>query len=293
MKISNKEINIKVGEKEYKISNYIDGYYLNKCADGSFGNTPVTYDYKVLEICKIEFDTSGTYDIELTSNFLSTTEQNKEITSTNKITTNYNYFYNGDWADHIGKQITKLGFFTEDTVNVMAYVDVTNSNIIVQAGQYISINRVDEITTEAIFYSPFANITYPSHLSVINGTFDGINPLRKYVAILDSIGFGFVYNEIHLEFLYADIPVIYTGNEGEYDFTFIGEAVGDTFYPSDSIYPSATLYPEAPSYQYIIYKHKLLEYVGSAYVDSGYYYYQSVPYEVNSLINLKAKIERG
>jgi hypothetical protein len=292
--IKNKEINLLLGDKEFRFTNYITDSYLHKYAVASFGGAVVDSDYKVLELCKIKFVGDADYSIELNSDFLSSTETNKEIASTNKITTKYNYYYTGDWADHIGETIAEIGFFTADTVDVLAYLDVSNSNITIQAGQEIIINRVDEITTEAVFYS--TDLTYPSHLSAITGTFeDGV---RKYATVLASIGLGIVPNKMSLEVLYADIPNIYIdfdfgGEAGKYIFYPFGADKGYDLFPSDTLFPSDDLFPQAPEYHYVLYKYKLMNYVGSTWVDTGKWYYQSYPFEIVNDILITAKIERS
>lgn len=300
MIIKNKEINIGIGDKEYRFTNFISDIYLHKYAYASFGGSIVDYDHKVLEICKLKFEGDTEYSVELNSDFLSSIETSKEIASANKITTKYNYYYNGNWEDYVGEKIVEVGFFTEDTENVLAYLDVSNSNIVIQSGQQIIINRIDQISTEAIFYSPFSDITYPSHLSVISGTFQEGLQIRKYASILGSIGLGFKYNEMHTETLYDDIWNIYVdwdygGEAGKYIFYTFGEDKGDDLFPSPTLYPSEDLYPQPPKYNYLIYKYKLMEYdyIAEEWVDTNKWYYQSVPYEITNEIYVIAKIERG
>ena len=150
MKIQNKEIGIKIGDKELKFTNMILNSYLDLFAD-SF----VEFKNKDLPYCLVNFNninnitedsTEMNYDLILEADFNKNIEVLSPISITNK------YYYRNpqvgqEWEAYIGKPIISIGFANYDYILnkyiIYAYLDISNYNIIIQENQPITISRID------------------------------------------------------------------------------------------------------------------------------------------------------
>lgn len=123
MEISNKEIEIKIGNKSHKFKNLILNNYLQM-----YSNCFLEDRYKSLEIAYIAFDrnvaitedtTNMEYDVMLPSFWMSAEDESKQITSNNSVEIRYvfknyasenEFFPKIDWNQYAGKKITGIRF---------------------------------------------------------------------------------------------------------------------------------------------------------------------------------------
>lgn len=184
-KIKNVNIDIKIGNREYKLRNLILNTLLN-----SYANKLVTqYDQMrtILGSCMLKFSNLGkvtsdslircdTFDIEISTINISS------FNSTNKIVNKYiynsedGYIYdyskgtsqNIRISDYRNQKIYALGFSfsgSDATLNVDAVLDVSNYDMYIYDDEEILITRIDEISTDAIFTSLHEKVKFPVHLS--------------------------------------------------------------------------------------------------------------------------------
>lgn len=292
MKVKNDFVEIKTGDKKYKLQNLILDELLKRYAKSQIevGNLYRIYNCPRLEYLLIKFDTpignlrpsselhNADFDVGLIWG-----NSNVKSLSDNKITVQYQYeldkrdsFYlygtgvvTGEyWNQLEGKKITALGFnsWPADDTNVInkypvcAVLDTSNYNIYLEKNQEFSVTRKDIITTDALFYSNnMLKVPGPIHLCPygIESLVDPNSSLPSQ-AVLYSIGFSSYPDYIDKELVIGeDIQAIHNGNE----ISIIGLenylSTDSPLFSSENIYASEDLYPVKTNYKYIIFKYKI------------------------------------
>ena len=326
MEITNKEIEIKIGNKSHKFKNLILNNYLQMYS-GCF----LEDSYKSLEIAYLVFDkklhitedtTQIEYDVMLPSFWMSAEDEAKQIVSNNSVEIRYvfkNYasenelFPKVDWNQYVGKKITGIGFGTGDVLGeIHAFLDTSNYDLVVQENQNIIITRVDRLQTNANFFG--VNINFPLHLSP-NYFINTQNNNRRYKVALKNVGFGVTaqdfdvwYSENEFTVTKDNTSVIITTQ-----YTTIAPRMGlypssslypsdmlypeqiEGLYPKNDLYPSDTLCPESIPFRYILYRFVVQELkdIEAGYEDTNMSYIQSYPLTKYGNLKYLLKYERG
>lgn len=307
MKIENKEIGIKIGDKELNFTNMILNSYLDLFAD-SF----IEFKNKDLPYCLINFNninnitensTEMNYDLILEADFNKNIEVLSPIAITNK------YYYRTpqvgqEWDPYVGKPIISIGFANYDyTLNkyiIYAYLDVSNYNIIVQENQPIIISRIDKITSDMKLWGNSSKIKAPYHLSMRGMlNYEGMEYFRT-IPKLYSVGFGVLPYTLNKEYLVEDLT-IQRENTGIVKIQDVLEAQyrANTKYFNADIYFNNDWYFQEPTYNYMIYKFKLYKETypnpeeDPVWVDTGLFYTQYKKIEKSGKLNLSIKYERS
>ena len=328
-KVKNLSIDIKIGNREYKLKNLI----LNTLLNSYVKKLTIQYDQMrtVLASCMLKFSNlenitgdslirCDTFDICIT------TANINSLNSANKIINKYVYNSENEYiydyskqtsqnikiSDYIGNKIYALGFSfagTDGSLNVDAVLDVSNYDMYIYEGEEILITRIDEISTDAIFESLHEKVKFPVHL--LGQGIEGIIPPQElwdsnhessYIiynnshAKLTNFGFGNKPDNIELEY---DIEGNYEVNENIFSIKKIWSPKG--LYPSQDLYPSDDLYPDDIPYEYLILKFKLFQKVAEGtyedYIEvekfTGAEYLQAIPLDKRGNIDLNIKYERG
>lgn len=308
MKIENKEIGIKIGDKELKFTNIILNSYLNLFAD-SF----INFKNKDLPYCLVNFthynnkidktSTEMNYDLILEADF----DKNIEILTENSITNKYYYRHaqvGQEWETYKNKAIIDIGFANYDYVSnkyvIYAYLNVSNYNIMVQDNQPIIISRVDKITSDMSMWANNSEIKAPYHLSMRGMlNYEGMEYFTT-IPKLYSIGFGVLPYSLSKEYLVEDL-VIQRGDVGIVEIKNVLEAQykSNTKYFNTDIYFDNNWCFQDPTYNYIIYKFKLYKETYEnpenppVWIDTGLFYTQYKKISKNGKINLSIKYERS
>lgn len=307
MKIENKEIGIKIGNKELKFTNMILNSYLDLFAD-SFSE----FKNKDLPYCLINFNndnnitedsTEMQYDLILEADFNKNIEVLSPIAITNK------YYYRNpqvgqEWDTYVGKPIISIGFANYDyTLNkyiIYAYLDVSNYNIIVQDNQPIIISRIDKITSDLSLWANNSKIKAPYHLTMRGMlNYEGMEYFRT-IPKLYSVGFGVLPYTLNKEYLVEDLT-IQRENTGIVKIQDVLEAQyrANTKYFNADIYFNNDWYFQEPTYNYMIYKFKLYKETypnpeeDPIWVDTGLFYTQYKKIEKSGKLNLSIQYERS
>lgn len=312
MKIKNKDVTIKIGKKQLSFKNLILDSYIELFRD-SF----LEFKNKTLNYCFLKFNSfqeincqskEMDYDVVLTSRYEKIHQIYTENVIINKYIYDEEYIDNIDFTDtinnHSGEQLCGVGFgrieYEEEKpkIKIYAFLDVSKYNIIVQEFQKIIISRVDKVTTDLLFFSPFADIKYPYHLTIA-GLFNLLGmEYNNAFPKLKSIGLGNLYNVIRDEKPVEELNIEKKG----IDTIKIGPITlkneSDGLYPSFDLYPSEDLYPQKATPRWIIYKFEIFEILEQGeeepqFIDTGKYYYQCQYIDRIGEINLKIKYERG
>ncbi len=247
MKIENKEVSIKIGDKTKILKNLILNSYLDLFADSL-----INFKNKDLPYCLVNFtkhnniDETSTimeYDTILEADYSNNIELLTENTLINK------YYYmdtvNGEKSlqEFSGLAIKELGFANYDNQKNMfvlyAFLDVSKYDLYIQDNQPIIISRIDKITNDLKMYSNSSKVKGPIHL-----TMRGIAETKgmEYDVVmpkLHSIGLGTLYNKMEEEILIKDLD-IEKKNTGQVE---IYSAKDRAVYPSAKLYPSNNFFP--------------------------------------------------
>lgn len=307
MKIENKEIGIKIGNKELKFTNMILNSYLNLFAD-SF----INFKNKDLPYCLLSFNTLNNiteystemnYDLILEADF----NKNIEVLSSTSIINKY-YYRNPqvgqEWEAFAGQQILNIGFanydYTSSKYEIYAFLDVSKYNIIVQSGQPIIISRIDKITSDMNLWGNSYKIKAPYHLSMRGMlNYEGMEYFRT-IPKLYSVGFGVLPYTLNKEYLVKNLS-IQRGDIGIVEIKNVLEAQyrPNAKYFNTDIYFNNDWYFEEPTYNYMIYKFKLYKETypnpeeDPVWVDTGLFYTQYKKIEKSGKLNLSIKYERS
>lgn len=308
MKIENKEIGIKIGNKQLKFTNMILNSYLDLFAD-SF----INFKNKDLPYCLLNFiqmndeitedSTEMNYDLILEADF----NKNIEVLSSTSIL-NKHYYRNPqvgqEWSNFVGYKIKEIGFANYDyTLNkyvIYAYLNVSNYEIYVQDDQPIIISRIDKITSDMNLWANSSEIKAPYHLSMRGMlNYEGMEYFRT-IPKLYSIGFGVLPYTLNKEYLVEDLT-IQRNETGIVKIQDVLEAQyrPNTKYFNTDIYFDDDWYFGEPTYDYMIYKFKLYRETypnpeeDPVWVDTGLFYTQYKKIEKSGNLNLSIKYERS
>lgn len=309
MKIENKEIGIKIGNKERKFTNMILDSYLDL-----FASSFLEFQNKDLPYCLVNFTKNNTnineqstemqYDTILEADLL----QNVEILTDNSIINKYYYrsplAMEKDLSEFSGQQIRQLGFANYDynlsKYVIYAYIDVSKYNIIIQDNQPVVISRVDKITSDMNLWKSDKRIKAPVHLTMrAMNTYLGM----EYTQIkpkLYSVGFGVLPYTLNKEFLIEDLTIEKT-ETGTIQINNVLETEynPNTLFFSDDLKMSDDLLLRKPSYDLLIYKFKLYKETypdlesPPVLVDTGMWYTQYKKLSKYGKIKLSVKYERS
>ena len=304
MKIRNKEVKIKIGEKEHTFTNLITNAYLDL-----FANSHIDFVNKNLVYCFVNFtknniginenSTKMEYDTILEIQ----PDDNQEVLTNSTIINKY--FYKSPLAEYPylenfkNKPIRQIGFGNYDyelqDYVLYAYLDISRYNIIIQDNQPVIISRIDEIKSDMDLWSNNKEIKAPYHLTT-RGKLDyqGLDIVRT-IPKLTSMGFGILPYVFKEEFLIENIS-IKKGGTGEL-------IIQNNFYnyKKNDLYPSETLYPKEPTANLLMFKYKMYKETfpnpekPAVYVDTGDYYIQYREFKDDEYgkFNLKIKYERS
>lgn len=308
MKIENKEIGIKIGDKELKFTNMILNSYLDLFADSFIGFKNKDLPYCLLNFIQMndeitEDSTEMNYDLILEADF----NKNIEVLSSTSIVNKY-YYRNPqvgqEWSDFVGYKIKEIGFANYDyTLNkyvIYAYLNVSNYEIYVQDDQPIIISRIDKITSDMNLWANSSEIKAPYHLSMRGMlNYEGMEYFRT-IPKLYSIGFGVLPYTLNKEYLVDDLT-IQRENKGIVKIQDVLEAQyrPNTKYFNTDIYFDNNWYFEEPTYNYMIYKFKMYKETypnpeeDPVWLDTGLFYTQYKKIEKSGNLNLSIKYERS
>lgn len=307
MKIENKEISIKVGNKVKTFTNMILNNYLNL-----FAKSFTEFQEKDLPYCLINFtkdnstinedSTQMQYDLVLETQLNETKEIITEKTIINK------YYYNTvaygySWDEFIGRSIKNIGFGTYNAntleYTIYAYLDVSDYNIIVQENQPIYISRVDKITSDMEFWSNNQQIKTPLHLSRVGLLDVEGNDFLRIQPKLYSIGFGVLPYAINKEYLVEDLDISTTNNIVQINNVLENRYKSDTRYFATDLLMGTDLKMQQPQYPLIIYKYKMYKekYIDPSeppvWEDTGMYYVQYRKLTKYGKLKLSVRYERS
>lgn len=307
MKIENKEIGIKIGNKELKFTNMILNSYLNLFAD-SF----INFKNKDLPYCLLSFNTLNNiteYSTEMNYDLILEADFNKNIEVLSPTSIINKYYYRNpqvgqEWGAFAGQQILNIGFanydYTSSKYEIYAFLDVSKYNIIVQSGQPIIISRIDKITSDMNLWGNSYKIKAPYHLSMRGMlNYEGMEYFRT-IPKLYSVGFGVLPYTLNKEYLVENL-VIQRGDIGIVEIKNVLEAQyrPNTKYFNTDIYFNNDWYFEEPTYNYMIYKFKLYKETypnpeeDPVWVDTGLFYTQYKKIEKSGKLNFSIKYERS
>lgn len=308
MKIQNKEIGIKIGNNEKKLSNLILNSYLDLFAD-SF----LEFKNKDLPYCLINFShydnfldensTEMKYDTILEADFAN----NIEILTDNTIVNKYYYknVLGGEkkFDEFLGKKIIDIGFanydYTLQRYVVYAYLKVSAYNIIIQQSQPVIISRIDKIESDMNLWKNDNRIKGPIHL-----TMRGMIDLQGYdynrlIPKLYSIGFGVLPYTVNKEYLVENLHF----NRNDIGLLEVQEEIENPYkktkYLNNDLIMSDSLILQQPSYPLLIYKFKIYKETfpdplqPAVLVDTGMYYTQYKEITKFGKLKLSIKYERS
>lgn len=319
MKIQNKYIKIKNGDREIELHNTILKTYLfllwqmqfvdASFVDSEFVQVYFKFDDEMIVDFESQFEPS-----DFDANFLK-----KYVTKTytgNVATVDYIFDIDKRFLSMwYGHKITAIGFGT--LYGIGAVVDTSKYDIYLYDNAELQIFRRDTYITDGLFSSN-DGIKGLYHI-MQNGDYKWQNNNSKYVGewgILKSIGLG-VSKGVMLEeyniknpFEYPDEDVIMSDDmqgfvinkeltverisEGLFPATdlypssslYPARVIENGLYPSNELYPAIDVYPASTPYQYVILKYEVYEYNGFTDVSpspTGKYYTISnkIPNNIN------------
>jgi len=309
MKVSNEFVEVKIGNRKFTRKNMILNTFLKKIFDSQIYNSTfapyIGSCYLKLNepLNNVDYDSilqPSDFDISLAG-----TGKCDKIVAKNSIKTIYkfdnsNYSYNGntyqgknlDMFD--GQKITAIGF-GQRLVGILAFIDTSNMNIIINSKENFEVTRVDNFQSDGVCN----DFDYPLHLvnNIVRyeGKFTGLAIEEHTEAQLYSVGFGNVEGLMEEEYLIEDVEI----DRDDYSITFnIPRTQKNGAYPSENL--RLGFYPIKDNSKYLIFKYRL--YRKSQNVLTGViqdityldqYYTMSKPNTDFGDLNIKLKIERG
>lgn len=310
MKISNKYVEIKMGNKKYRKQNMILNTYLKKIFDMQMNDD---HNVCLINRCYLKLDTpieNVGYDTELDGlldfDIFIYPSYNVNIIS-NKNIISLNYKFDDSWYTYSGKsyvgkglsqfngrKITAIGFGMNR--NCFTFLDTDNMNIFINANEDFLMSRLDTIQSDGVAN----NIEYPLHLindtarkdvkTIVDGDYQYS---ETTMAKLYSIGFGNTIGLMEEEYLIDDVET----DRDDYSITLnVPRTKKVGHYPSEDL--QLGFYPTMDNSKYLIFKYRLYRrYTDSnsqfviTYLDE--YYTMSKPNENFGNLDIKLKIERS
>ena len=318
MKVKNEYVEIKNGNKTYIRKNMILDRYIKNLFSSQI--TTEETGSVLINDCFIKLDTpleNVDYDTNLTSsdfditlygssyNYTLGEEIFKETSVLNKnsIKATYNFsnegmfLYNGNFYSNnefemfSGRKITAIGFGFG--IYVLAYLDTTNMNIVINGNENLSIVRVDKYESDGIC----KGMDFPLHLvndiahyeetEIQISEYEYIKETTR--SILYSVGFGNTLGLMEEEYLIGDLETVIDDNSITFDLTRT-KKVGH--YPSKDL--QLGFYPTMDNSKYLVFKYRL--YRRDGYGNVTYlnrYYTMSMLNENFGNLEIKLKIERS
>ena len=310
MKISNKYVEIKMGNKKYRKQNMILNTYLKKIFDMQMNDD---HNVCLINRCYLKLDTpieNVDYDTELDGLldfdvFIYPSYNVNIISNKNTISLNYKfddswYTYNGKsyigkgLSQFNGRKITAIGFGMNR--NCFTFLDTDNMNIFINANEDFLMSRLDTIQSDGVAN----NIEYPLHLindtarkdvkTIVDGDYQYS---ETTMAKLYSIGFGNTIGLMEEEYLIDDVET----DRDDYSITLnVPRTKKIGHYLSEDL--QLGFYPTMDNSKYLIFKYRLYRrYTDSnsqfviTYLDE--YYTMSKPNENFGDLNIKLKMERS
>lgn len=312
MKVSNKYVQIKLGDKVITHHNIILNEYLNRIFDSQLDTL---HNKCAIESCYIKFDEplNVNYDsliypseFEMQINISLTEELFKKRTILNKnnIVMNYVFDSSCDFVinnthydasvlnDFVNRKIAGIGFGVYNYNRpIFAYLDTSNMNLVINQNEMLSISRVDVFQSDGLIYG----YDYPLHLvndialkdsEVVDSTDYFSNEHTN--AQLYSIGFGNAFGLMEEEYLINDV----LKSRGDNSITFNvqrDKIVG--IYPSENLNLGFT--PLKDNSKYLIFKYRLYRidnHSNITYLDK--YYTMNMLNNDFGDLDIKLKIER-
>lgn len=311
MKVRNEYVEIKVGNKTFRHENMILNEYLYKLFDSQLD---INHDICYINNCYLRLDTpipNVDYDsiisktefevqmgIALNSGMFSKISNRSQ----NTIKINYQFdnssviIIDGEYVEgsvlnkFANRKIMGIGFGSDYSNNILAYLDTSNMNIVINYDEEISIIRVDSMQSDGVC----DGIDYPLHL--VNDfahkdvELNDIDLLNYYtMAQLYSVGFGNIMGSMEEEYLIEDVQTERTDNSITFNVVR-DKNIGK--YPSNNLFPG--FYPTKDNSKYLIFKYRLYKRnkENNNYYYLNDYYTMSMPNETFGDLNIKLKIER-
>jgi len=290
MKVRNKLIQIKIGNKTYTDTNIIFNHYLYKLFNMQMDVDRVR---NILTRCYLKLDTPienvdydsmipiTDFDIEITFPYTGKNYVNRYVNYTNNSLT-LSYLFDNKCIFYVdnkylapseintlyaGRRITGIGFGGRGDY-IYAFLDTDDMNLVINKNEEISILRIDEYQSDGICNG----IDYPLHL--INDTAEkdefyvqsGDNVIPYCTkAQLYSVGFGNVIGSMEEEYLISDVITERTNNSITLDLSR-NRVIGN--YPNNDL--QLGFYPTKDNSKYLIFKYRL--YVVNENDETDYYY---------------------
>ena len=310
MKISNKYVEIKMGNKKYRKQNMILNTYLKRIFDMQINDN---HNVCLINRCYLKLDTpienvdyntelDGLLDFDV---FIYPSYNENIISNKNTISLNYKfddsrYMYNGknfvdkSFSQFNRRKITAIGFGMNR--DCFTFLDTDNMNIYINTNEDFLISRLDIIRSDGVA----DKIEYPLHL--INDTarkdaktiVDGDYQFSETtMAKLYSVGFGNTIGLMEEEYLIDNVET----SRDDFSITFdVLRTKKIGHYPSENLH--LPFYPTMDNSKYLIFKYRLYRrYYNSnteQYVitDLDKYYTMSKPNENFGNLEIKLSIER-
>lgn len=288
MRVKNKYIKLKIGNRSINFTNTIMDTYLEELMEIQFSKENHPYNIALQNIYfrfdnKLNFESNDEIDeSSFDIRFLGANYNTSYIKE--KIKVDYSYdIEQEELQQYAGHKITAIGFsFLKNSDYIIgAILDTSNYNIYVQDKIELRVMREDEFTTDGIFYSKDIEGAY--HL------FPKFNEswrtdIECEWGVLVSIGLGISTNIISEEYeinsnwinILQDVwgfeinreLIIEHSSEGLFPALDLYPAlnlypariINEPIYPSENIYPSIDLYPVESPYQYVKLKYQLYKY---------------------------------
>lgn len=306
MKIENKYVKLKIGNKFIQKKNMILDLYLNGIRNAQLGTQTIS-EIPAIRWITLKFDEPmevdyssviprKNYDImfqqvEITTrktknsilvNYV--TNDNLGIYTIQKTTESGNYLSLKDAYEFNGRKITGIGFCNE--INTLAYLDTSEYNLIFDNSLVMEISRMDLISTDGYVNGYF---DYPFHLA--QNQSKEIYNNKTLSCRLYSIGLGFKNGIMSNEYLLEDneVEIIYP-NDYSYELTLNRTNLKD-IQPSQKQHVG--IHPLESTGNCIVYKYRLYISTEEGYQATDEYFTLSIPVEKEGNLKIITKIERG
>lgn len=311
MKVENKEIKIRVGDKIYKTKNMILDTYLKDL----FGSQwYMTHSMCRINSCFLKFEDKlevnpdsilekSDFNVQFINNrfgtegkVVSTSKNGAELKYTFDIDTAEERYITGMLKNYINKKLTGIGFGREsltdpsgETFVIYAYVDVSDMNIILNTEENFSISRTDYISSDGIVNG----LEFPLHLindiAYYEPARDDGTVMHYTKAQLYKIGFGGYPGVSEEEYLIYGTT--YNVDDNSITIQIIRNKE-QGIYPSNNLQLGFMPLPDnsrSINFIYRLYRQKDNDPYGD-YLDE--YYSMGFYNDKHHTINIKLKIER-
>lgn len=332
MKIQNKYVDIKIGNKSFRKHNFFLDSYLEIFSKSQYqinfsqrGLMSGVYLKLDTPLNNVKYDTQlsdAYFDVYIYSNKLQTIKNSNNLSAIYTYSNDVSYYLNENntWVEYQDRSLLNGRKITAISFCLQTFLDTRNYNLMIENSEIINISREDLIVTDAIYRG---NDEFPYHLDVENKYTiyeSGGAPYSAEIKTrLYSVGLGYNIGQMDEEYIIGDdVENVEVTVEDDFTYSFlITKAVDSGVYPSNNAYPSTSLqpktfkiktslyansnlysgnnlYPRAGDYKYIIMKYKNY-YInrGSQIIDLDETYTMSFYTSKEGLLTVKDRIERG